>query len=132
VVRVVFDSNVYISALLFGGTPRDLIALAENGQVQVFISEPLKGEVERVLATKFAWPADRIENALSHLWALTQTVIPSEGLNDCKDSDDNRVLECAIEADVAAIVTGDRHLLDLHPYRGIAILTPRQFFSGAA
>jgi predicted nucleic acid-binding protein len=48
-------------------------------------------------------------------------------VNDCSDPDDNRILECALDAHAAVIVTGDSHLLRLHPYRGTEILTAKQF-----
>ena len=53
-IRVVLDSNVYISALLFGGVPRQLIALVENGFVQLYTSKQIQREVERVLEVKFS------------------------------------------------------------------------------
>jgi predicted nucleic acid-binding protein len=58
---------------------------------------------------------------------MTQTVVPSQTVNDCVDPDDNRILECALEAHAAVLVTGDGHLLKIHPYCGILILTPKQF-----
>jgi predicted nucleic acid-binding protein len=53
-LRVVLDSNVYVSALLFGGNPRAVVECAESGRFQFAISQPIKSEVERILATKFA------------------------------------------------------------------------------
>jgi len=125
--RVVVDSNVFVSALIFGGNPRRLIHLAEQDFVELYTSELLRGEVERVLAIKFQWPSKRVASATNYLWSLTKCVEPQEIGTDCVDSDDNRVLECAVEAQADWIVTGDQHLLVLHPYRGIAIVTPREF-----
>lgn len=126
-LRVVLDSNVYVSALLFGGNPRAVVECAESGCFQLAISQPIKSEAERILATKFAWPPHRVQDVASHLWSLTQTVVPSQTVDDCFDPDDNRILECALEAHAAVLVTGDGHLLKLHPYRGVLILTPKQF-----
>lgn len=128
-IRVVLDSNIFISALVFGGNPRRLIQLAEQGFVELYTSEPLRREVERVLALKFAWPARKAANAAGYLWSLAQSVEPQQRVNDCTDPDDNCVLECAIEAQAGWIVTGDHHLLAMHPYRGIAIVTARDFLS---
>jgi uncharacterized protein len=121
------DSNVYISALLFGGNPRLVIECAEAGLFELAVSLPIRTEVERVLRSKFRWPPPRVHEAARHLWSLATTVSPSPTVADCSDPDDNRVLECAMEASALAIVTGDAHLLELHPYRGIAILTPKEF-----
>ena len=130
-IRVVVDSNIYISALLFGGKPREVIALAENRLLDIYSSEPIKNEVERVLRDKFRWSKERVAAAASYLWSLSRPVDPPCTVSDCPDPDDNRVLECAIEAKAAFIVTGDEHLLALDPYRRIAILSPRHFLDRA-
>jgi len=130
-MRVVVDSNIYISALLFGGKPGHVIALAENGLLDIYSSEPIKNEVERVLRDKFRWSKERVAAAAGYLWSLSRPVDPQCTVSDCPDPDDNRVLECAIEAKAAFTVTGDEHLLALDPYRGIAILSPREFLDRA-
>lgn len=126
-IWVVLDSNVYVSALVFGGNPRAILELAEEGLFEVSVSEPIKAEVERILAEKFSWPKDRVNEASSYLWTLARSINPQQSATDCIDPDDNRVLECALEAHAQAIVTGDNHLLKLHPYREVSILTPKQF-----
>ena len=123
----VLDSNVYVSALVFGGNPRTVLELAEAGLFEVSVSEPIKAEVERILAEKFSWPKDRINAAESYLWTLAHSINPQLIVSDCSDPDDNRVLECALESHARVIVTGDNHLLKLHPYRDTSILTPKQF-----
>ncbi|MFZ0313924.1 MAG: putative toxin-antitoxin system toxin component, PIN family [Candidatus Korobacteraceae bacterium] len=126
-IRVVLDSNVYISALLFGGVPRQLIALVENGFVQLYTSKQIQKEVERVLEVKFHWPTGRVLNAANYLWTLADSIEPQTILHDCVDPDDNHVLACAVESRADWILTGDQHLLALHPYGKIQIVTPRQF-----
>jgi uncharacterized protein len=126
-IRAVLDSNVYISALLFGGNPRHIVELAEHGLIELATSHPIKAEVERVLATKFAWPVERIARAAEQLWSFSRNVATRQTVTDCADPDDNRVLECALDGHATVIVTGDAHLLKLHPYRNIPILKPKQF-----
>ena len=126
-ISVVLDSNVFLSALLFGGNPRRVIELVERGVIQAAISAPIKSEVERILEEKFNWPRNRITETTNYLWQIALTFEPTVRVSDCRDPDDNPVLECALAGAAIAIVTGDRDLLDLHPYRGISILTPRQF-----
>jgi putative PIN family toxin of toxin-antitoxin system len=128
---VVVDSNVYVSALLLGESARQVIALAENRLLDIYSSEPIKNELERVLRDKFRWRQERVTAAASYLWSLSRFVDPQCTVSDCRDPDDNRVLECAIEAKATFIVTGDHHLLDLDPYQGIAILSPRDFLDRA-
>lgn len=126
-ISAVLDCNVYISALVFGGNPRKIIELAEQGPFEIYISPPIRRDVERVLEIKFKWPKARVREATSYFWTLAQQVFPQQTVADCVDPDDNRVLECALDAKAQVIVTGDNHLLRLHPYRGISILTPTRF-----
>src|ERR1700747_3491124 len=114
-IWVVLDSNVYVSALLFGGNPRVVLTLAEERFFEVSVSPPVKAEVERILAEKFSWTKGRVEEAASYLWKLAHSISPQLTVDDCTDPDDNRILECALEARAQVIVTGDAHLLKLHP-----------------
>jgi putative PIN family toxin of toxin-antitoxin system len=131
-IRAVLDSNVYVSAIVFGGNPRAILDLAEQGLFEVSVSDPIKADVERVLALNFTWTKERIDEATYYLWTLAHATVPRQTVNDCIDPDDNRVLECALEARAKVLVTGDNHLLKLHPYREISILTPKQFLAAKA
>lgn len=126
-IWVVLDSNVYVSAIVFGGNPRAILELAEQKLFEVSVSDPIKADVQRVLGLKFAWSKTRIDDAVEYLWSLTHDTIPQQTVTDCVDPDDNCVLECALESHARVIVTGDNHLRKLHPYRAISILTPKQF-----
>lgn len=126
-IRVVLDSNVYVSAVLFGGNPRSVIELAQLGGFEIFISVPLIQEIEEVLKEKFLWHDAMVRRAAAKTWRAASIVMPDVEVDDCADADDNRILECALTAHAGFIVTGDRHLLRLHPYRGIRVLSPRQF-----
>jgi putative PIN family toxin of toxin-antitoxin system len=124
---VVLDSNVYVSAFVFGGNPRAILEMAEQGLFEVSIAEPIATEVERILTEKFSWPDERVHQTMSYMAEVARLIVPEQTVTACIDPDDNRVLECALEAHAHVIVTGDAHLLKLHPYREILILTPKQF-----
>ena len=131
-MRIVLDSNVYISAALsIGGNPRSILRLAEHGVLQVAIADGITGEVERILRQKLGWSQEKTDLWMSYVRSVTDRVQPSQRVSDCSDPDDNHILECALEAQAEIIVTGDNHLLQLHPYHGIKILTPRQFLESA-
>ena len=123
--RVVLDTNVIVSALVFGGVPRGILELAEAGQCELFYSQPIQTEVRRVLTEKFDWPQAILQQALPVLWSMGTLVAPLITLNAVPD--DNRILECAVEAQAHVVVSGDHHLLALKNYRSISIVTPRQF-----
>ena len=127
-IRIVLDTNVIVSALVFGGIPRGVLELAEAGQCEFFYSEPIKTEVGRVLSEKFDWPLVMLQQVLPVLWSMGTLVTPRMIVNAVRDDpDDNRILECALEAEAQIIVSGDHHLLSLQEYKSISIVTPRQF-----
>lgn len=126
---VVFDTNVFVSAILFGGAPRELLLAALDGQFRLSISRPLLAELDRVLRHKFNYDPLASELLKREVVALCTLVGPGETITACRDPDDNRVLECAAAADAEYIVSGDQDLLSLHPFRGIQILSPASFRS---
>jgi putative PIN family toxin of toxin-antitoxin system len=128
VIRIVLDTNVIVSALVFGGVPRAVMGIAEAGQCELFYSEAIQNEVRRVLAEKFAWPSARLQEVLPVVWTMGELVVPRIPVQAvADDSDDDRILECALAANASFIVSGDRHLLSLRSYKSISIVTPRQF-----
>jgi putative PIN family toxin of toxin-antitoxin system len=126
--RVAVDSNVLISALHFGGPPEELLTLANEGGVDLFVSPFILSETARVLKQKLGWTDKAVRDALVLVTEVATVVEPTITLNAvAADEPDNRILECAVHAHVDFLVTGDkRHLLPLSRYRGIRILTPRE------
>jgi putative PIN family toxin of toxin-antitoxin system len=129
-VRVVADTNVYISALNFGGTAEEVLALGRAQAIQLFISPSILQEVEGVLLSKFRWSATRTRQAIAGIREFAQLVQPKESVHLIKDDEpDNRVLECALEARADFLITGDRHLRQLRTFRNVSILTPGEFLA---
>ncbi len=121
-LKVVFDSNVYISAFISPGSKaEEAYLLAVNGRVELYTSVAILTETARKLRDKFLWDDDKITGALKHISKIANVLKSLKRLNILSDAPDNRVLECAKEADADLIVTGDRHLLDLKEYEGIGI-----------
>lgn len=127
-MRAVADTNVYISALNFGGTPEEVLVLAKAGAIQLFISPPILKEIEGVLLRKFCWSAKATRNAIAAIQESTQLVRPKETIRlIVEDEADNRILECAVEAGADVVITGDRHLHALQRFRGVPIVSPGEF-----
>lgn len=127
-MRIVVDTNVIVSALVFGGLPRQVLNLADVGLCLWYFSAAIKGEVERVLKEKFGWSTEEISARGRILWSWGTLVKPKVWLSVVKeDADDNRILECAMAAEADAIISGDRHLLRLGSFQSIPIQSPRQF-----
>lgn len=124
--RVTFDTNIYISALQFGGSGAELLQLALDGVIEVAISQPIIDETLRVLREKFDWTQADLQGALTLIQSCTQSVIPGKTLDVVpSDPDDNRIVECAVTAKSEVIVSGDRDLLQLREYEGIRIIRIR-------
>jgi len=132
-MRIVADTNVIVSALVFGGVPRQVLELADTGRCELFFSEAIQTEVRRVLAEKFGWERAMLQKVLPVLWSTGEMVVPRVAVRAVSDDpDDDRILECALEADADFLVSGDRHLLRLQIYKSIAIVSPRQFIETCA
>jgi putative PIN family toxin of toxin-antitoxin system len=126
--RVVLDTNVYISALMFGGLPGSILDLAFLRSFTLIISPALLDELDEKLHIKFGVSPEDAALVRSRLENLADVVEPAESLSVITDDpDDNRVLECAMKGRADLIVSGDRHLLKLANYQDISIVTVRQF-----
>ncbi len=131
--RVVFDTNVYISALNFGGVPERAFSLAFKRAIILLISPAIMTEVARVLREDFLWSQERITGALKKIARVSTILQPEIKLTVVSHDDDNRFLECALEGRAHLIVSGDQHLLSLRSFQGIVIIRPvdlvRSFFN---
>ncbi len=127
-VRVTADSNIYVSAILFGGKPLTLLKLGHSRRVRLFISDEIIDETLGVLREKFKRSRERVIVAEEFIRTCTYEVAPTERLNDVPDDeDDNRVLECAIAGGCEYVVTGDTDLLRIGSYRDIEIVRVSEF-----
>ena len=135
-LKVVLDTNVWVSALLFGGKPAQLIQLARSGQVQLCMSQELLSELADVLLyPKFQVRLQRLGTTpeallinVSRLVSFCQGGV-SVDVPGLRDPNDMIVIQAAIAAQVMAIVSGDDDLLDLKSIAGISILTVTTFLT---
>jgi putative PIN family toxin of toxin-antitoxin system len=131
-MRVVADTNVLVSAFLFGGLPRIFLDLSLGGTFSLITSGALLDELDEKLRGKLVVPETKAQTFLSQLKTNARVVHPSLVLNAVPDDpDDNRVLECAVAGEAEFIVSGDKHLLRLGSHAGIRIVTVRQFLQTA-
>lgn len=129
--RVVVDTNVLISAALrHQGLPRAVLdGLRAGNGVLLFSSETFEELRNRLQHQKFDRYVDREVRAIY----LAQLVVVSERVSitgaklGCRDRDDDKLLETALMGEADCLITGDRDLLEMHPFHGIPILTPAVF-----
>ena len=126
--RIVLDTNIYNSAILFGGTPEKVLDLARSEVVDIFISQQILDEIIRVLRIKFGWNQMRLAEVEVELMSLTRKVEPKMKVRVVKDDpEDDKFLEAAIKSKSDFIISGDNHLLDLKYYQDIKIVTAKTF-----
>ncbi len=127
--HVVLDTNVLVSALLFGGPPREILNMIVAGAVNCSVSPPILVELQDVLRRpKFGVSPQQALAVVEDLSALCTIVNPLERISAVRaDADDDCILECTLEARAGIIISGDAHLLDLRTYEGIRIMNPSEF-----
>lgn len=129
-MRVVFDTNIFVSAFgIPGGNAETAYLAAVRGRFQLFTSVAILTETANVLRAKFEWSADRIQRLLETISQTATVLKTNPHLHVLDDEPDNRVLECALLAEADLIVTGDRHLLALSRYERIALVTLAEFLA---
>jgi len=123
-MKVVFDSNILVAALLFpGGRSEAAVSRILDGVDDLVISRPIIQEVLSVLATKFSRDKEELSRVAVVLGEMGEIVEPSSRLSVFRDEPDNRTLECAVERKAEAIVTGDKAILAAGEYKGIRLIT---------
>ncbi len=125
--KVILDTNILISAVGFGGKPREILNLVLKKRIIVITSPTLLAELEDVVHKKFPALASDFNRLNKQIKKNFKLVRPKETLKITQDDDDNRILEAAVEGNCDYIITGDKELLDLGNYKRIKIITPDQF-----
>lgn len=132
-VKVVLDTNVWVSVLLNKGLAKDLLPLIEKRKISIYLSYELLKELARVLT--YPKISSILEKARADLAIALSSIVrsarlarPKKAIDEIKeDPADNRVLECGMAAKAQFIISGDKHLLTLSEFRGIRILKAKEF-----
>jgi len=123
-MRVVFDTNVPVAALVFPGGQGDAaLRRVIEGTDQLVLSRAILDELLEVLGRKFAGDAEELAHVAVFVSDLATVAAPKRRLRVVKDDPDNRILECALAGNAQAIVTGDKGLLALKSFEGIPLMT---------
>ena len=129
-IRTVIDTNVIVSAILFGGIPGELISLWKSGHIQPLASKDIIDEYIKVLTyPKFDLSEKEINYILyNEILPFFEVVAPKPGQSIIQeDPSDDKFLHCAKAGKASVIISGDQHLLSLKSYGKIKIITPSQF-----
>jgi putative PIN family toxin of toxin-antitoxin system len=128
-VKVILDTNVFISGVFFVGPPYRILKAWRDGKLRLVISQEILEEYRRVgeaLAEQFPTVALR---PVIDLVTIESDLYPSQPLPEpvCDDLDDDKFLACALASGSKLIISGDKHLLRVSGFSGIEILKPREF-----
>ncbi|MBM4308165.1 MAG: putative toxin-antitoxin system toxin component, PIN family [Deltaproteobacteria bacterium] len=129
-MKVVLDTNVFVSGVFFGGPPRKILEAWRDDKIQLLLSPEILEEYQRVLhELAVAFSSIEVETLLDFLILHSEIVVPLP-LHPVIQADpsDNKFLECAVSGKATCIVSGDKHLLKLVKFREIPILKPRAFW----
>ncbi|MDI6716966.1 MAG: putative toxin-antitoxin system toxin component, PIN family [Actinomycetota bacterium] len=125
--RVVLDTNVLLSAVLFGKVPGEILKLWQSQAFDISISPETLAEFVGKLRYKFGFPS-KLTNELQALISMRSIhVMPEYKTKVCHDPEDNKFIDVALAANADYLVTGDEDLLVLGNYQGIKILNPKEF-----
>ena len=129
-MKVVFDTNIFVSALTLPGGRADLaLSRVVEGEDRLVLSKALLDELLGVLARKFSREREELARVAVWLSEVAEWVRPTRRIKVVADEADNRVLECAVTGGVQLIVTGDQDLLQLESFEGISISTLREYLA---
>jgi len=127
-IKVVIDTNIYISAIFWGGKPRKIIDLGRDGKVLILTSSDITKEIAEKLQTRFKLDKEEVRQILLDLSSFTIPIHVTRQIQAVYDDpDDDKFIECAVSGNADYIVSGDRHLLQLKEYSDIKILKASEF-----
>ena len=127
-MRVVFDTNVFISAFVIPGSQGErAFLLARRKRFDLHTSIAILTETAGRLRQKFGQDEDDIKEALRQISRAAAVTRPTSKLRVVDDEADNRILECALDGRADLVVTGDRHLLKLRRFEDIPIVRLADF-----
>jgi putative PIN family toxin of toxin-antitoxin system len=130
-LKVLFDTNVLISAFLTEGLCSKILLRAKNNQFGLYTCPFIIDELKEKLEDKFSATKAEIKEAVTLIKEISFVVDPDENnitVKDvCRDVDDDSILACALAAEADYIVTGDPDLLTIKRYKAVKIVRPRDF-----
>lgn len=129
-MRVVFDTNVFVSALIFpGGQGERALLRVIEGPDDLLISRAIVGELLEVLARKFARNREELARVAVFLDDVAVVITTKTKIDALRDEADNRILECAVDGEADIVVTGDKRMLELGLHARVQIIGVRDYLA---
>jgi uncharacterized protein len=130
-MRIVLDTNVFISGIFFSGPPAAILKAWRDSLLQIVISLPIIEEYQQVsMSLVEKYPRIDIQQIIDIIMIKSEFVDVNNVVESvCEDQDDDKFIECAIAGNCKIIISGDKHLLKVSGYKGITVLKPGEFTS---
>ena len=128
-MKVILDINIFVSSFFWGGNPRKIMERVIDGKDKLFTCKEILQETATVMSRpKFKVTNEYITHFISSIEDIANQISLTGTIqNVCRDSDDDKILECALLADADYIISGDDDLLVLGEFRGIKIITAKEY-----
>ena len=128
-MKIVIDTNVVTSGLFFGGRPRELLDMLLQNEFESFVSDKIVAEYQEIFDRMCAkYQVKQGNVTLPNVLSKCTSIEPTREINVCRDPDDNKFIECAVEAKCIYIVSGDKDLLTLEHFEDVEIVNVAEFF----
>ena len=122
------DTNVYISAIFWGGKPRQIVDMGRDGHISIFTSLDIEKEIADRLVVKFHLAEDEVHRIMLDFGTFTIPIKPTKKISFIRtDPDDDKFLACALASGTKIVCSGDKDLLKVSGYKGVTVLKPRVF-----
>ena len=128
-MKVVLDSNIFISSFFWGGYPREVFERVINGFDELYITDEIINEITSVMKhNKFTASSSEIEDYIKIIKKYSRK-IASKNIPESisRDKDDDKIIQCGLDGDVDFIITGDKDLLVLKEYKKLKIASPKEY-----
>jgi putative PIN family toxin of toxin-antitoxin system len=128
-MKIVLDINIFVSSFFWGGNPRIIMERVIDGKDKLFTCKEILQETATVMSRpKFKVTNEYVTHFIRSIEDIANQIsLTGEIQNVCRDSDDDKILECALLADAEYIISGDDDLLVLGEFRGIKIVTAKEY-----
>jgi len=128
-MKIVLDSNIFVSSFYWAGNPRKVFDRVTNGLDELYITDEILKEIISVMSEKkFDTSIDEIEEYVKIIESYSiKTSSKNSPEKISRDEDDNKILQCGFDGDVDFIITGDNDLLVLREHKKIKIVKPKEY-----
>lgn len=127
-MKVVVDTNVLISGIFFGGNPRKIVEAIVDGYHKAYATIEIVDEYMGIIDSMIERGQGKLNRSiLTPLFSSIKIIESKTDLDICRDPDDNKFIECAVDSKALYVVSGDKDLLDIKEFEGIQVITAKEF-----